>query len=509
VGALAAIYFGAARFGLSLAFAHRNVSLVWPPTGIALAALVVFGRRLWPGVAAGAFLINASTGVSLPVALAIAAGNTLEALLGAYLVHRAVGFRCSLERLRDVFALVGLAGILATTVSATIGVTSLCVGGAAAWSSYGSLWWQWWLGDAMGDLVVAPVLLTWAAPPPIPWQLGRRVEAGALLAVLSLVGYVVLGRSSSAAANVHPLAFAVFPFVIWAALRLGPRGAATATFVVSSLAISGVSRDVGPFVGTTPTQALLVLQVYMGVLVTTALVLAAVTIQRAKAEGEHARLAFIVASSDDAIIGTTLDGEIRSWNAGAERLYGYRAEEIMGRSIALIMPPDQPNELPRILDRLRRGERIEHYEAVRRRKDGTRVDVSVTISPVRDSRGNVIGASAIARDISHRKRLEAAAREAETLRAVTSLAVAAAHEINNPLTVVRGSLELLATELRDSHALQRIDLALAEADRIHMIVQRMSHITQLQFVDQPHHLPEMLDLRRASGDPEEPQAPPS
>jgi integral membrane sensor domain MASE1 len=152
VGLLAAIYVAAAKLGLSLAPMHKSVSLVWPPTGIALAALLLFGYRLWPGIALGAFLINASTGVGLAVAAGIAAGNTLEALAGTYLLRRLTRFRPSLERPHDVLGLVALAAGLSTTVSATIGVASLCLGDAAVWPISRTLWWQWWLGDAMGAL---------------------------------------------------------------------------------------------------------------------------------------------------------------------------------------------------------------------------------------------------------------------------------------------------------------------------------------------------------------------
>src|SRR5438445_6594555 len=143
-------------------------------------------------------------------------------------------------------------------------------------------------------------------------------------------------------------------------------------------------------------------------------------------------------SSDDAIIGKPLDGIITTWNAGAERLYGYAAREVVGRPISIVIPPQVGDELPEILDRLARGERVEHYETVRVARDGRRIEVSITVSPTLDPAGRVIGASSIARDITHRKEAEAAVRERDALRYVASLAAAAAHEINNPLAVVVG-----------------------------------------------------------------------
>jgi PAS domain S-box-containing protein len=133
--------------------------------------------------------------------------------------------------------------------------------------------------------------------------------------------------------------------------------------------------------------------------------------ERRRAEEERARLASIVESSDDAILSKTLDGTITTWNKGAERTYGYSAEEAVGRSISMLVPPDRPDEIPRILEGLRRGEKIEHFETVRVTKDSRRIDISLTVSPIRNSSGDIVGASTIARDITERKRSEDALRE--------------------------------------------------------------------------------------------------
>lgn len=284
LGAVAAIYVAAAELGLSLATTHKSVSLVWPPTGVALAALLLFGYRLWPGIALGAFVANALTDVSLPTAAGIALGNTLEALVGASLLRRFAGFRNSLDRLQDALGLVALAAVLSTTVSATIGVTSLSLGGAAPWALYGSLWWQWWLGDAMGALVVAPVLLTWGTEPRIGWPARQVAEAGTLLVAVASVSHIVFGGWVAAEAPHYPLAYAIFPFVIWAALRFGPRGAATATMVISGIAIWGTGREFGPFLGKNLTESLMLLQIYMSVVAVTALVLTAAIAERKRGE---------------------------------------------------------------------------------------------------------------------------------------------------------------------------------------------------------------------------------
>src|SRR5262249_23530072 len=144
---LGAVYFGLAKFGLTMAFVTEQVTAVWPPTGLALAALVVFGYRVWPGIALGAFLANATATQPLGTAAGVALGNTLEALLGAWLLTRVVGFDQALERVRDVFGLVVLAAGVSTLVSATIGAASLCLGGVKPWTAYPAIWGVWWLGD--------------------------------------------------------------------------------------------------------------------------------------------------------------------------------------------------------------------------------------------------------------------------------------------------------------------------------------------------------------------------
>jgi len=153
-------------------------------------------------------------------------------------------------------------------------------------------------------------------------------------------------------------------------------------------------------------------------------------------------------SSDDAIIGKTLDGIITTWNAGAERLYGYAAREVVGRPISIIIPPQVEDELPMILDRLARGERVEHYETVRVARDGRRIEVSITVSSTLDPAGRIIGASSIARESPIAREAEAAVRERDALRYVAGLAAAAAHEINNPLAVVVGQAQLLGRDAR-------------------------------------------------------------
>jgi integral membrane sensor domain MASE1 len=274
---VAGVYYGAAKLGLNLAFETPSVTAIWPPTGIALAAVLLWGFRVWPGIALGAFLANAWTDVPIYTALGITVGNTLEALVGAYLLTRLTDFKPSLERVRDVLSLVALAAILSTMVSATIGVASLLAGDEIASGDLGITWRTWWLGDMGGDLLVAPALLIAATHWPFDEAPGRRLEAigvGLLVAAVSVLAFT---REVS-------ITFAVFPPLIWAALRFWQPGAAAASLIVAAIAIPLTENDLGPFSGNAPDDRLLLAQAFIGVVSLTGLVLAAVLTERQRSE---------------------------------------------------------------------------------------------------------------------------------------------------------------------------------------------------------------------------------
>jgi integral membrane sensor domain MASE1/anti-sigma regulatory factor (Ser/Thr protein kinase) len=276
VAGVAAVYYGAAKLGLNLAFTAKSVTAVWPPTGIALAALVLWGYRLWPGVALGALLANAWTGVPFYTVLGITAGNTLEALLGTFLLRRA-GFRPSLERVRDVIALVVLAAVVSTTVSATIGVASLLAGGEIVADSFGSVWRTWWLGDMGGDLLVAPAILIAVTHWPYKRAPGGPVEAAGLALLIGGLSALVFTQDVG-------LTYLLYPPLIFATLRFWQPGAAAASLLMACIAIPLTENDMGPFAGHSPDERLLLAQTFVGVACLTGLVLAAVISERQRAE---------------------------------------------------------------------------------------------------------------------------------------------------------------------------------------------------------------------------------
>lgn len=282
IGLLAAVYVASGHLGLMLDAVSGFATLVWAPTGISVAALRLFGLRLWPGVALGAFLVNIWEGAPWGVAGGIALGNSLEAVIAASLLRRRAGLRSPLGGLGDVLSLV-LATVLATAVSATLGVASLFFGGLIVPGSVAVTWLAWWVGDEMGALVVTPLILTWRGEY-LGWTLSRGIEALALLATLSAAGVLIFFRPAQPETVTFLQPYILFAPLLWAALRFETRGAATATFLVSALAVAGAVRGLGPFQSSALAERLWALQAFMGMMALTFLLLAALVKERRETE---------------------------------------------------------------------------------------------------------------------------------------------------------------------------------------------------------------------------------
>ncbi len=277
--ALALVYVLAARMGLELGTISGFATLVWPPTGIAIAALLLGGYRLWPGVFIGALVANVWNGAPIPVGLGIAAGNTLEALAAVYLLHRLPDFRVSLDRVRDAVGLIILAAALSPVVSATIGTGTLQIAGLIPAGQIGDHWRAWWLGDAIGALLVAPVILVWASKPTFTSapRLLEAVALGSLVVIASIFVFIIPEQGNS---GLFSQSYVFFPLLIWAAIRFGQHGAVSTTLLVSIIAVWGTAIGKGPFVDSTLHSSLFALQTYMGVTAATFLILGASTAER-------------------------------------------------------------------------------------------------------------------------------------------------------------------------------------------------------------------------------------
>jgi signal transduction histidine kinase len=279
---LAIVYHLAARLGLSMAYLQDNTSPVWPPTGIALAALLIFGTSRWPGITLGVLLGSLLTGAPFNLALGMSIGNTLEALIGAYILQRFVNFHLAMDRIQDVLGLVVVA-IFSTMLSATAGASTLVLIDFAPIEAFGSIWITWWIGDLLGALVVAPFLLVWYKA---KFNLGNRqkiLEAALVFILLGIVTWYVFIYQTSTSIYHQALLYLIFPFVIWAAIRFGQRGGTTAVIMVSGMAIWATVAGLGPFSLHSKNDNLILLQTFLGVVSLTSLILAAATMERTQA----------------------------------------------------------------------------------------------------------------------------------------------------------------------------------------------------------------------------------
>lgn len=280
VGIVAGLYYGAGRAGLRLGYVHGTVTALWPPVGVAIAALVLGGPRLWPAVVAGDLPLGSSS-TPWGTHLGQTAGNTLEVLVAAVLFLRLTGGRTGFKHVWDVLVLVVCAA-LGTLISALFGVVSLRLGHVITGAEFGGVFRTWWLGDFSGALVIAPLGLVWATQR--SWRVPRQrlVEGALLLAALILLIEVP---------SQQDVPYIVFPILIWAALRFGPMGAATAVAIASVLTVWNTAQGSGPFTRASITHSLLATQLFVAVAALTSLVLAAVTAERSASEAAQRQLA--------------------------------------------------------------------------------------------------------------------------------------------------------------------------------------------------------------------------
>lgn len=282
-GLFTVIYFVAGKLSLKLAFLYASASPVWPPAGIALAALLLFGYRVWPAIFTGAFLVNLTTAGNVWTSLGIASGNTLEAVIGACLVLRFAGGRSVFDRAYNVFKF-ALAVALSTLVSPSIGLTGLALGGFANWANYPAIWVTWWLGDLSGAVMFAPLVILWLGQPWRRINPTRDLEVAILLVLLAFLTAVVFGGWFYISVLNYPIAFILGPIIVWTAFRLSARETATGLFVLSAIAIWGTLHRYGPFVRQDQNQSLLLLQSFNVLTTITAMALAAGMAERRRAE---------------------------------------------------------------------------------------------------------------------------------------------------------------------------------------------------------------------------------
>jgi len=542
------VYFISGKLGLQLASINPSATAIWPPTGIAIASFLLFGYRITPAIFLGAFFVNSTiTGFTI-TSLGIALGNTLEGIIAAYLVNKFANGLNAFDKVTDILKYTILAAILSTMVSATFGVTTLLLSGLTTLHSYFSVWITWWLGDAGGALIIGPLFIIWAAKRDFLWKRREIYETFFLMLALAAIAILVFY-------GLFPFPYLCFPVLILLALRRDRQEVTAAIFLLCAIAAMYTLYGLGPFAeaGKTANESLLLLQLFMGTISVTTLIVAAIVSGQKKGKevleesqryfkslieksfhaiilinrtgnityvnsstkkvlgynsGEfigrrifkfvhpndipyvtglfgklfknpgksivmkyrfqhkngsfiwlegsstnllkdkaiggivisfrdvtdqkHAeelkeKMATIVNASHDAIFTETIDGIVTSWNKGAEKVYCYKASEIIGKSISITFPKDRMHELKQMINTIKQKEYIDNYEAIRIRKDGVLIYLSMSISAKKDKSGRAHEVSVIARDITHEKDLERQKDEFISM---------AGHELNTPITAI-------------------------------------------------------------------------
>ena len=280
ISAVAAVYFIAAKLSLLLAIPPGYATAVWPPSGIAVAAMLLLGNRVWLGVWTGAVLVNLTVEASIVSSVAFGCGSSLEALTAAALIRRQIGVLYEFERGEDVVRFVAIAASSAI-VAATIGVGSIALQDPMTSAEFAQNWWTSWEGDTAGIILVTPLILSWSVREPHVWTWRKKIEAAAFGLTLLVAARLVFGGESGAF-TVLPLVFLIPPIIIWAAFRLGQREVMLASAVACSVAIWYTTQGRGPFALASLNETLLLLLAFVSTVVMTGLVLSAVVAQRSR-----------------------------------------------------------------------------------------------------------------------------------------------------------------------------------------------------------------------------------
>jgi len=469
ISLLAALYFVVAKLSLLTAIPPGYATSVWPPSGIALAAILLCGPRVWPGVWIGAALVNLTVQSSVVAAVMIGTGNVIEALVGAALIKRQIGVPRRFQRGEDVFKFVALAAG-ASTIAATIGTLAVATVAGPSGVRIAAIWWTWWQGDTTGMIVITPLILVWTIAPAIGWTARRKREVIGFAFVLLLVGYVALG-SDLVSRNVSPLLLLLtLPLVNWAALRFDQREVVVTIAILCAMAVAFTVAGRGPLASDSVDASLLQLLIFISVVAMTGLSISAVASERRRAmdalresndelerrvleqtwelrRSEETFRLLVEGIQDYAIFMLDQDGKIVSWNKGAERINGYSAGEIIGHHISRLYPADEvERSSPQQKLALAKAQGRCEDEGWRLRKDGTRFWANVVITALYDHAGDFRGFAKVTRDMTELRRIESLEqRERQTNEFLAMLG----HELRNPLAPIRNALSLLGMQSAD------------------------------------------------------------
>ena len=422
---LIAVYFLGGMLGRLGAFKHGDLALVWPPVGIALAALLLFGYRFLPGIFVGAMLFSMLDGRPLGFfTLGTALGNCVGAVVCTYLLRKSIGFQNRFDRVRDAAGFVILASLFGTTVNALFNVASLGIVGLIDREHLDEMFFLWWVPNALGCLIVTPLLLSWSHFKPQPWPARRWLEAVSCWSGLLISCAIAFQSWYAYGLNKYPLAYLPYPFMVWAALRFGVRGGSLASVIVSAAAIHGLLSQRGPFVASNETESLLLTGSYVGVMSVANLVLAAASNERRRAteavvESER-RYRAVIEDQTESICRFDRQGRLTFVNDAFCRNHHLARELLVGTSfLPQISAEDLEIPLRRLLE-LEPENPILRYDARSTRPDGSPGWEHCTTRAIFDDRARVVEFQMVSQDITRRKEMEEALRMSEErIKAIT------------------------------------------------------------------------------------------
>ena len=337
------VYIAGGKFGLSLASVNPSATAIWPPTGIALASLLIFGYRVLPAIFLGAFFVNITTTGGVVTSLFIAGGNSLEAFVGAFLIKRFANGVGVFEHVGNIYKYI-VAAILSTALSADVGVLTLIFGHLTSVKDFWSVWVTWWLGDIGGSLIVAPLLLVWAEHPRIHFNVRGMIHfLAAFVSTIVITHFVFIG--------VIPYVYLCIPLGVWIAFWFGRRGATVTTVVVAAIAIAYTLNGTGPFIReATINQSLILLQMFLSIFSLTNLTFAATVLEFRKSESvvasQEKRFQSLLEKSFDAFVLIDPTSKIGYASPSVKRLLGYTPEELVGTiGFNLVVEEDRPKTM--------------------------------------------------------------------------------------------------------------------------------------------------------------------